>query len=241
MENKTMTGKYDKSKMKLLKYHGLIVSCQALEDEPLHGSAIMSKMAKAAKIGGATGIRANTLEDIKAIKDEVDLPVIGIVKNDYSDSDIYITPTIKEVDEVYQAGAEIVAIDATDRIRPNNESLEDLLKAIRVKYPDLVVMADISTSEEGYRAAKVGFDLISTTLSGYTEYTKHVKLPNYRLIRDLAKKIDLPIIAEGGIRCPKDLKKALKSGAFSAVIGSAITRPHLITKQFVEVTSHVSS
>ena len=123
----------------------LIVSCQALEDEPLHSSYIMSKMALAAYQGGAKGIRANSVEDIQAIRHEVSLPIIGIIKKDYDDSDIYITPTIQEVDDLVKAGADIIALDATNRLRPYHITLETFFKQIKEKYPQQKWMADCST------------------------------------------------------------------------------------------------
>jgi N-acylglucosamine-6-phosphate 2-epimerase len=176
---------------------GLVVSCQALEEEPLHSSYIMSKMALAAKKGGAVGIRANSGKDILAIKAEVDLPVIGIIKKDFNNSEVFITPTIKEVDEIVEAGAEIVATDATGRLRPYNQTLEGFYREVRVKYPDLLLMADISNYEEGLKAAELGFDLVATTLSGYTEYTKETSLPDFQLLQSLSEMLDIPVMAEG--------------------------------------------
>lgn len=213
---------------------GLIVSCQALENEPLHSPFIMSKMALAAKQGGAIGIRANSPNDIKAIKREVNLPVIGIIKKDYKGYDVYITPTMGEVKKLAGSGAEIIAVDATLRERPGDLGLEEMTITIRQKYPSLYIMADISNYEEGMNAAKLGFDLIATTLSGYTKYTLSEKLPNISLIKRLSKSTDIPIIAEGGIWTVEDAKKAYNSGAWSIVIGSAITRPQLITKRFTK-------
>lgn len=214
---------------------GLIVSCQALEEEPLHSSFIMSKMAFAAKQGGATGIRANSYEDIVEIKKAVDLPVIGIVKRVYEDSDIYITPTIEEIDELVNAGADIIALDATDRTRPNGKSLETFIKEIRQKYHDLILMADISTYEEGIRAFELGFDIVSTTLSGYTPYSKKLDNPDFELLEKLIKAVSVPVIAEGRIWTPEDAKKALQMGAHAVVVGTAITRPREITRRFKDV------
>jgi len=213
----------------------LIVSCQALEEEPLHSSYIMSRMAVAAMQGGASGIRSNSYEDIKAIKSVVDLPVIGLIKRIYSDSEIYITSTIKEVDEIVSAGADIVAMDATARLRPNGVSLEEFYGEIHERYKDIIIMADISNYEEGVNAEKLGFDIIGTTLCGYTSYTFGTELPNYDLIDMLVKKLDIPVIAEGGIGNPEQLKKIMNMGIFSAVVGTAITRPRDITKRFVNV------
>ena len=213
---------------------GLIVSCQALSTEPLCDPYIMSKMAYAAKLGGAVGIRANTVIDIAAIKKTVDLPIIGIIKSVYDDSDVYITPTMKEVDELVNAGCEIIATDATKRIRPNGETLEDFFVSVRKKYPNQLFMADTSCFEEGKTAAELGFDLIGTTMAGYTPYTKGRVLPDLELIKKYSSELDKPIIAEGGIWTPDDLKNVYKNGAFSAVCGTAITRPMDITKRFVK-------
>ena len=147
----------------------LIVSCQALPEEPLHSSFIMGRMAFAAKMGGAAGIRANTKEDIIEIKKNVDLPVIGIVKQVYEDSEIYITPTMKEIDELMEAKPEIIALDATNRLRPGGVTLKDFYNAVRKKYPEQLLMADCSTLEEAVYADGLGFDFIGTTLVGYTE------------------------------------------------------------------------
>ena len=147
----------------------LIVSCQALPEEPLHSSFIMGRMALAAKEGGAYGIRANTKEDIKEIKSQVDLPVIGIVKRNYEGCDVYITPTMKEVDELMEAGPEIIAMDATISKRPGGKSLDDFFHEVKTKYPDQLFMADCSTIEEALHADELGFDFIGTTMVGYTE------------------------------------------------------------------------
>ncbi len=212
---------------------GLIVSCQALPGEPLYNTGVMPKMALAAKLGGAVGIRANGFDDIKAIKNEVGLPVIGIVKKDYDDSDVYITPTIEEVKTVVAAGADIVAADATNRVRPNGKSLKEFYEEVRNSFPDVLLMADVSTFEEALEAAYLGFDLVGTTLCGYTEYTKGISIPDFELIRKMVRSLNIPVIAEGGIWMPEQLKKALDLGVHAAVVGSAITRPMEITKRFV--------
>ena len=213
---------------------GLIVSCQALKTEPLYDSYIMSKMAYAAMLGGAVGIRANTIVDILAIRERVDLPIIGIIKEEYPDSDVYITPTMKEVDALVEIGCDIIATDATNRTRPDGKSFEEFFKEVRAKYPDQLFMADTSCFKEGKLAAELGFDLIGTTMAGYTPYTKGRKLPDCELIERYSSELDKPIIAEGGIWCPDDLKAVYKAGAFSAVCGTAITRPMDITKRFVK-------
>ncbi|XOQ14260.1 MAG: Putative N-acetylmannosamine-6-phosphate 2-epimerase [Shouchella clausii] len=211
---------------------GLIVSCQALEDEPLHGSMIMAKMAKAAKWGNAVGIRANSVQDIQAIKNEVDLPVIGIIKREYPESEVYITPTKAEVNELLSTGVNMIAIDATNRKRPNGERVEQLVRHIQTNR--CLVMADISTFDEGVEAAKLGVDCISTTLSGYTPYSPQQPGPDFHLLEQLVRELNMPIIAEGRIQTPEEAKKAIELGAHAVVVGSAITRPQLITHTFAE-------
>ncbi|CDA14915.1 N-acetylmannosamine-6-phosphate 2-epimerase [Firmicutes bacterium AM43-11BH] len=212
---------------------GLIVSCQALENEPLHSSYIMQRMAVAAMYGGAVGIRANSVSDILEIRKEVKLPVIGIIKRVYDDSDVYITPSMKEVDELMTVRPEIIALDATKRMRPGKRSLEDFFAEVRAKYPEQIFMADCSTLEEGLNAAKIGFDILGTTLSGYTSYSKGSELPNMELIQQLVESGEKPVIAEGGIWTPEQLKHILGTGVLAAVVGTAITRPMEITKRFV--------
>ena len=146
----------------------LIVSCQALPDEPLHSSFIMGRMALAAKQGGAAGIRANTKEDIKEIRSQVDLPIIGIVKRDYDDSDIYITPTMKEIEELMEVKPEIIAMDATIATRPGGKNIDEFFKEVKEKYPEQLFMADCSTVDEALHADELGFDFIGTTMVGYT-------------------------------------------------------------------------
>lgn len=227
------------SKMDILeKIKGkLIVSCQALPDEPLHSSFIMSRMAYAAMLGGAGGIRANSVEDIAEIKRIVNLPIIGICKVEYEGCEVYITPTMKEVDALVSCGVDIIAMDATARPRPDGRSVEEFFSEVREKYPEQVFMADCSCTEEGMRAAACGFDLVGTTMSGYTSYTKGTKLPNFKMMEALVKKSGVPVIAEGGIWCTEDLKQAMNTGVHAAVVGSVITRPMLITKRYVEAIS----
>ncbi len=211
----------------------LIVSCQALPDEPLHSSFIMGRMALAAKEGGASGIRAQSKEDIIEIRKVVDLPVIGIVKRNYDDSEIYITPTKKEVEELLETGCEMIALDATMRTRPNNEKLEDLVKQIHAA--GVLAMADCSTYEECVMAQDIGFDCVSTTLCGYTSYSVDVEGPNFDLLKKLVDTMRVPVLAEGKINTPEDLKAVLDLGCYCAVVGGAITRPQNITKTFMKV------
>lgn len=212
---------------------GLIVSCQALSTEPLYSPQIMGRMAFAAKEGGAVGIRANSPCDIAEIKRTVDLPVIGLYKVDYPDSEVYITPTMKEVDALAEVGVDIIALDATKRIRPNSQTLKDFFAQVKQKYPNQLFMADTSCYEEGLTARDLGFDIVGTTMSGYTPYTKGTQLPDYDLMKKYVETLGLPIVAEGGIWAPEQLKTALDLGVWTAVVGTAITRPREITRRFV--------
>lgn len=214
----------------------LIVSCQALPQEPLHSSFIMGRMARAAKEGGAFGIRANTKEDIKEIQSEVDLPIIGIVKRDYDDSKVYITTTMKEIEELMEVKPEIIAIDATGAERPGGLSLDDFFHQIKERYPEQLLMADCSTVEEALHADDLGFDFIGTTMVGYTEQSKGLKIEenDFEILRTIVEHAKHRVIAEGNINTPEKAKRVIELGAFSVVVGSIITRPQLITKSFAE-------
>lgn len=215
----------------------LIVSCQALPEEPLHSSFIMGRMAVAAKMGGARGIRANTKEDIAEIQKETGLPVIGIVKRDYEDSRVYITPTMKEIEELMEVKPEIIALDATGAPRPGGVTLDDFFAEIRDRYPGQLLMADCSTVEEALHADELGFDFIGTTMVGYTPQSASLRIENndFEIIREILAKVKHPVIAEGNINTPEKVKRVVELGCYSVVVGSIITRPQLITKAFAEV------
>lgn len=213
---------------------GLIVSCQALETEPLYSSYIMSRMAYAAFLGGAVGIRANTPKDIKEIQKTVDLPIIGLYKQVYEDSEVYITPTYQAVDEIIECNIDIVAIDATNRVRPGKIYLEEFFQTIRNKYPEQLFMADCSCYEDAMHAQELGFDLVGTTLRGYTKETEQVSIPDFELLKKLSETLTIPVIAEGGIWSPEQLKHVFECKVHAAVVGTAITRPLEITKRYVE-------
>ena len=225
----------DNSKIASLKGK-LIVSCQALEHEPLHSSFIMGRMALAAYQGGAVGIRANTVEDIQEIKKNVNLPIIGIIKKDYDDSQIYITPTMEEVDALVAEGVDILALDATDRLRPNGVVLDDFYKDVREKYPNQLLMADCSTLEEAKKADELGFDFIGTTMVGYTPESKDLVLAkdDFALLKEILASVKHPVIGEGNINTPEKLRRVIDLGCYCAVVGSIITRPQLITKSFTD-------
>ncbi len=210
---------------------GLIVSCQAAEGTPLHGSHIMAAMARAAEIGGAVAIRADGPDDIRAIKQAVKLPVLGINKIGRSETEPYITPTVDAAGEILEAGADIIALDATLRPRSSGLTAAELIG--QVKALGLPVMADISTLEEGIAAAEAGADIVATTMSGYTPYSAHSDGPDFALIEGLVARISVPIIAEGKIWTPEQARQALDLGAYAVVVGTAITRPHIVTERFV--------
>lgn len=217
----------------------LIVSCQALEGEPLYieDSSVMPLMARAAKQAGAAAIRTNGVRDVIGIKEETNLPIIGIIKKGYEGYEQYITVTMDEIDQLVQAGADIIAMDCTLRERVDGRSVSEFIQTIKEKYPQIILMADISNLEEGINAWKAGIDMVGTTLSGYTEYTLKLEEPDFKLIEDLAKNIDVPIIAEGRIHTPEQATKALDLGAHAVVVGGAITRPLEIATRFIDAIS----
>lgn len=226
-----MNNKYDKIPK------GLIVSCQALPDEPLYGKDTMPKMALAAYLGGAVGIRANTVRDIDAIHAKLkgELPIIGLIKKVYDDSPVYITPTLKEVKSLIKSKCSVIALDATMRKRPGGVTLDFLVDYIR-KNSDKAIMADIATYEEAVNAERLGFDLISTTLRSYTEETKGISIPDMEFCKRLYSDIkDSVIVAEGGIHTFNEVDEILNIGIDRIIIGGAITRPMEITKNYVKV------
>ena len=215
---------------------GLIVSAQALENEPLHSSFIMGRMAVAAVEGGAQGIRANSVSDIIEIKSLVDVPVIGIIKQDYDNSDVYITATMTEVDALMSTGVDVIAMDATSSIRPSGRTLTEFYRLVREKYPEVELMADCSTVEEAIFADRLGFDYIGTTLVGYTKQSSELRIEenDFEIIREILENVENPVIAEGNIDTPQKALRVLELGCRSVVVGSIITRPQLITKRFAD-------
>ena len=208
----------------------LIVSCQALPDEPLHSAFIMGRMARAAKEGGAAAIRAQGVEDIREIRRVTGLPVIGLLKRNYPDSEIYITATMQEVEELLTTDCAMIALDMTDRKRPGGEQPAALVE--RIHAAGRLVLADISTYEEGIQAVALGADAVSTTLSGYTPYSPQLTGPDIRLVSQLAAKLTVPVFAEGRLNTPADITQVMGAGAYAPIVGSAITRPQLITAAF---------
>ena len=163
-------------------------------------------------------------------------PVIGIVKRDYEGSDVYITPTLREVEELMEVRPEIIALDATGRLRPNGVTLDAFFRELKQRYPEQLWMADCSTVEEALHADALGFDFIGTTMVGYTEESRdlHIEADDFAILREIVARAKHPVIAEGNINTPEKARRVIELGAFSVVVGSIITRPQLITKSFAE-------
>lgn len=215
----------------------VVVSVQAMPNEPLYLEQCMIGMMKSVVNGGAGALRLAGARDVKNAKKLFNLPIIGLTKpniipKNYKEL-VYITPNIKDVIELVEAGADVIATDATQRKRPNNEKLQDLIKYIHIN--KRLAMADISTLEEGLNAKGLGADIISTTLAGYTLESANspANEPDFELLKQLVEQTQLPVVLEGRIWEPEQVNKAFELGAHCVVIGSAITRPQLITKRFV--------
>jgi uncharacterized phosphosugar-binding protein/putative N-acetylmannosamine-6-phosphate epimerase len=213
--------------------HQLIVSCQAGTDEVLHGSVYMVGMARAAKLGGAGGLRVNGAEDIAAVKAAgLDLPIIGIEKQKHPYYQVLITPDFEAAARIVRAGADVVALDGTIRRRAQGEDLAALIARIHdeLRVP---VMADVSSAEDAAFAEAAGADMIGTTLAGYTAHGRAtVPGPDLDFVRELAQTTQLPIVAEGRFEQPNEVAQAFTDGAYAVVVGSAITRPNMITERF---------
>ncbi len=210
----------------------LVISCQAPADSPLHEPAMIAAIAQACVNQGAAGIRIDSPAHIKAVRAKLaDIPLIGLWKRVFSDSEVYITPRIEEAIAVAEAGADIVAIDATTRPRPDGQTLTDLIQAIHAQTGKLV-MADLDSYESAIAAVDAGADILGTTLYGYTKDTEHLSPPGFDLLQQLANHFDLPIICEGGIATPAMMTKAFGLGADCVVVGTAITGVDLLAKSF---------
>uniref|UniRef100_A0A7C5U3E1 N-acylglucosamine-6-phosphate 2-epimerase n=1 Tax=Fervidobacterium nodosum TaxID=2424 RepID=A0A7C5U3E1_9BACT len=219
----------------------IIVSCQAAEDEPLRDSYIISMLAYAVNTVGIKYIRANGPEDISEIKKRTDAYVVGIMKDAelLAKGCAFITVRKKDIEKVVKAGANAVAIDCTRRERP--EPLEELFTFTRDNFPDIEIIADISDLDDAKEVLKLKPDYIATTLSGYTSYTSHRILPDLELVDELKKLTDIPIIAEGGYTSPWEVRQALLKGAYAVVVGSALTRPHVMAKKFIDSTKDLKN
>ncbi len=214
--------------------HTIIVSCQALPSEPLYCEemSLMPFMAKAAQMAGCKCIRTSSVRDVAAIKEATGLPVIGLIKKAYEGYDSYITPTMEEIDQLVAVESDVIALDCTLRRRGDGTTINQFIAQIRDKYPDIRLMADISTLEEGINAFENGVDLIGTTLSGYTPYSPKIDGPDFDLVTNLVKSVSIPVIAEGKIHTPEQAARMLTTGAHAIVVGGAITRPLEIAQRF---------
>lgn len=214
-------------------HHGLIVSCQAPADSPLHNSSIIAAMAKAAVNQGAVAVRIDSPSHIHAVRQQVDVPIIGLWKQQFADSEVYITPRYVDALTVATVGSDIIAIDATLRSRPQGEKVEEIIKKIHTDLGKLV-MADVDSLEGAIAAAAAGADLIGTTLYGYTEATKHLTSPGFELLEAMVEKLEVPIICEGGLASISMCQKAIKLGAYAVVVGTAITGIDLQVQAYVK-------
>ena len=210
---------------KVLKHiqSSLIVSCQAPVDSPLHSPIIIAAIAQASVNQGALGVRIDTPSHVEAVHQQMpDIPIIGLWKQPNLESEVYITPRFQDALAIAQAGADIIAIDATHRERPNGETVAGLIEKIHTELGKLV-MADIDTIENAIAAANGGADIVGTTLYGYTPQTQHLSPPSYSLLTQLVEKLNIPVICEGGIASPEMAQKAIDLGAYAVVVGTAIT------------------
>ena len=213
----------------------IIVSCQATPGEPLYDAerSVMPLMARAAKLAGAKMIRTSSARDIAGIKEETGLPVIGLIKREYPGYCGRITMTMREVDECMDALADIVSIDCTFNDRGDGRTPGEFLRQVRQKYPNIIIMADCATLEEGIAAHRAGADLVGSTMNGYTPQTAECRgEPNYELVRQLVAALPCPVIAEGRVHTPEQARKMLEIGAWAVVVGGAITRPLEIAQRF---------
>lgn len=220
----------------------IIVSCQATPGEPLYDRerSVMPLMARAAKLAGAEMIRTSSARDIREIKEETGLPVIGLIKREYPGYLGRITMTMREVDECMDAMADIVSIDCTFNPRGDGLTPGEFLKQVKKKYPNIIIMADCATFEEGVAAYEAGADLVGSTMSGYTPQTAdRTGDPDYELVRRLAKTLPCPVIAEGRVHTPEQAKRMLDEGAWAVVVGGAITRPLEIAQRFMSAVKNV--
>ena len=215
--------------------NGLIVSCQVPDDTAINTPEFIAAQALTVIQAGAVAIRAQGIENVKAIAKVVDVPIIGLVKRFDDACPVYITPLVSDVIELEKAGASIVAIDATGRLRPNDQNLQDFITQVRLQ-TNVLLLADVDSVESAVAAQAMGCEAVATTLSGYTDIPVS-KLPNIELIRQIAKNVEVPIIAEGGFNQPELVAEAFKAGAISVCIGTAITNPYLLTKHFLSAVN----
>lgn len=211
--------------------NGLIVSCQVPDDTAINTPEFIAAQALTVLQAGAIAIRAQGIKNVEAVSKVVKVPVIGLVKRNDDSSSVYITPSVSDVIELEKAGATIVAVDATGRLRPGGQTLQDFFTQVRLE-SNVALLADVDSVESALEAESLGFDAIATTLSGYTDIPVN-GLPNVQLIADISKQVRIPVIAEGGFSQPESVTAAFSAGALAVCIGTAITNPYLLTKHFL--------
>ncbi len=233
MQNQRTNELFDKLK------NGLIVSCQAAGNSPFNSPEGVTLFAQAALMGGAVGIRSEGFEKTKMIKSKVNLPVIGLIKSEFPDGYVRITGSFDDIDKLIEAGSDVIAIDGTFRKR-EELSGPDFIGKVKSKY-HMTVMADIAEYDEGIACVESGADCLSTTLSGYTPSTASLKQagPNLELLERLAADVIVPVFAEGRINSPEEAAKMISAGAWGVVVGSAITRPNVVTQWYVDAIKSV--
>jgi N-acylglucosamine-6-phosphate 2-epimerase len=218
----------------------LVVSCQAPEGSPLRDPYVIARFALAAERGGAAAVRIDSPDHIRAVREVCRLPVIGLHKQVHAGSEVYITPTVSSAEGVCDAGADIVAVDATARPRPEGHTLRMVIDAVRAR-GTAVIMADVATLDEGMAAIDLGVDLLATTLSGYTHEAPSRPGPDFDLLAALAHRTHLPVVCEGRVRTPQDVRRAFDAGAFTVVVGGAITGVDDLVRSFVAATPGASA
>jgi len=219
---------------------GLIVSCQAPVDSPLHEPMVIAAIATASVNQGAVGVRIDTPEHINAVKKRAFAPIIGLWKQQIPGYEVYITPQFNHASAIAQAGADIIAIDATLRNRPKGETVAGLIARIHHELGK-PVMADVDTLSAAFAAQAAGADIVGTTLYGYTAETKHLSPPGFDLLSQMVENLDVPVICEGGISSPQMARQALNLGAYAVVVGTAITGIDYQVKAYQQAMNSESS
>ena len=216
----------------------LVVSCQAYPGEPMLDPRTMAQVAQAAVAGGAVGIRGKGLDDLRAMRAAVDVPIIGLVK--VGDTGVYITPRLADCLEVAATGCEVVALDGTRRPRPDGRTLAETVAGLRAQYPDVLVMADCGSVADAAAAVEAGVDILGTTLAGYTGERPKTEGPDWEVVDGvvaLASEAGLPVFVEGRVHTPAQAAEAMRRGAWSVVVGTAITHPTTLTRWFTDAVA----
>lgn len=213
----------------------LVVSCQAYPGEPMLDPRTMSQVAQAAVTGGAAAIRAKGLDDLRAIRAAVDVPIIGLVKE--GAAGVYISPTLESCVAVAETGCEIVALDGTRRERPDGRTLAETVTGLKERFPEVLVMADCGSAGDARAAQEAGADIIGTTLVGYSGERPKTDGPDWEAIDEIIASADRPVLVEGRVHSPADAAESIRRGAWGVVVGTAITHPATITSWFAKAVA----